>query len=198
MSAECNTRITDVSGIVTASSQGLSGELPLPGSTGSPRGERSAALERCVADLGVGCWRLGAAGLQRAEVAPVEGRELRLVEPFGDGEDGGVDEADVGVGVAVAAFADTTVVGGHEVFDLERAGGDVVEEREPSAGAETALRPVLDLDEDGCGHDERLVGGFEQVAARAVVGDTERATVYAATRAGAQWAYSYSRPRRWS
>ena len=38
----------------------------------------------------------------RPEVAPVEGRELRLAEPLGHGEDGGVDEADVGVGVPVA------------------------------------------------------------------------------------------------
>ena len=49
---------------------------------------------------------------QHSKVAVVERRELWLVEPFNDGEDGCIDEPDVGIGVLFAEGVDPAVLGG--------------------------------------------------------------------------------------
>jgi hypothetical protein len=36
------------------------------------------------------------------EMPPVQRRQLGLVQPFNDGQHGGINEADVGVGIAAA------------------------------------------------------------------------------------------------
>jgi hypothetical protein len=64
-----------------------------------------------------------------AEVAVVEGGELRFVEALDDSHDGGVDEADIGVGVAIAELADAELVLGQEVFDAEEASNNVIDKR---------------------------------------------------------------------
>ncbi len=106
----------------------------------------------------------------RPEVAPIEGRQLRLGTSFGDGEHGCVDEADVRVCVAIAELADASVVGSREVIDLDRTGVEVIEQCDPGARSKPLLRPVLHLDEDRGRHHELLVGGLEQPSARRVVG----------------------------
>jgi hypothetical protein len=70
--------------------------------------------------------RIDVTGSHEAEVAVIQGSELGLVEALDDGEDGGVDEADVGVGVTVAKVTDADVVLRLKVFDQVGAGGDVV------------------------------------------------------------------------
>ena len=54
---------------------------------------------------------------QDREMPTVERRELRFAQPLHDGENRGIDEADVGIGVAIDQFAHAPVVGRREVFD---------------------------------------------------------------------------------
>lgn len=57
------------------------------------------------------------AGAEETEVAPIERRQLGFAETLDDGEDGGVDEPDIGVGIAIAQLADAGVVGRGEISD---------------------------------------------------------------------------------
>jgi hypothetical protein len=55
--------------------------------------------------------RLDVSRPESGEMAAVERRELRLIEPLGDRQHGGVDEADVGVGVPIAELRDAAMIG---------------------------------------------------------------------------------------
>ncbi len=61
------------------------------------------------------------AGTQPAEVAAVQRDELGLAQTLDDGQDRSVDEADIGVGVALDNFVNAVVVLSYEVLDLEGA-----------------------------------------------------------------------------
>jgi hypothetical protein len=69
-------------------------------------------------------------GTHETEVAVVQRRELGLVESLDDSENGGIDEADIRVGVAVAEIADTPVVIGNQVFYMKCIREDVIEKRD--------------------------------------------------------------------
>lgn len=58
----------------------------------------------------------------------IQGRQLRLVEPFDDGEHGRIDEPHIGVLIAVAHIANSPVIRGDQLFDPMRPGDDVVQE----------------------------------------------------------------------
>ena len=61
--------------------------------------------------------RLAVTRSQKPEMATIERRQLRLVQPFHDREHGGVDEPDVRVGVPIAQLAYSGVVRGLEIRD---------------------------------------------------------------------------------
>jgi hypothetical protein len=64
------------------------------------------------------------AGAHDAEVAPVEGGDRGEAEPLGDGDQAGVDAAEVLVGVALGQFGDARPVGSGQGLDDELAAGD--------------------------------------------------------------------------
>ncbi len=74
------------------------------------------------------------------EVPTIEGGEFGFVEAFGDGKDGGIDEADAAVRVAAGDFTDTRIVFSEQVCDLVCASGDVIEERDQYPG----MHPLAD------------------------------------------------------
>lgn len=108
-------------------------------------------------------------GAEEAEVAIVQGCELRLVQPFDDGEDRGIDEAYVGRRVSVTEVADSWVVRFDERHDGEGSGNDVIEQEDEDTGVKPLRDPVFDLNQHGLRNDQRLAGGFDKTAAPLVV-----------------------------
>jgi hypothetical protein len=88
---------------------------------------------------------------EESEVAPIEGRQLWLVEPLDDRENRSVDEADVGIGVPIAQVANSRIVGRGEVGHDVGTGLDVVEEGNKDSRIQSLLDPVVDFDENGAG-----------------------------------------------
>ena len=82
---------------------------------------------------------------QEAEVAAVEGGELWLTEALDDGEDSGVDEADVGICIAFDDLQDAVVILGEQVLDKEESTADIPEKSETSRIPQHAANPVIDL-----------------------------------------------------
>ncbi len=99
---------------------------------------------------------------QLAEVGAIERRELRLVKAFDDREEGGIDEADVGVGVSIAELPDAGVVRRQEVGDDIGTRFDVAEQCDQNAGMKALLYPVVDLDEDRRRDHQRLFDLLDQ------------------------------------
>jgi hypothetical protein len=100
-----------------------------------------------------------------AEVAVVECGQLRLIQALHHGEDGGVDEADVCIGILVTEFADAPIVLGIQALDSVGASENVIEQSDEDAGVEPRLDPVIDLHENRGGNNKRLVHGFDQATA---------------------------------
>ncbi len=73
-------------------------------------------------------------GTQEAEMAVIERCQLGFVEAFDDGEDGGVDKADVRVGTPITEVSDARVILGHQVVDEVGAHADVIEQRKENTG----------------------------------------------------------------
>ena len=96
-------------------------------------------------------------------------RELRLVEPFNDGEDGRVDEADVRVGILVADVADTWVVLRLELFDSIGTIDDVIEQCQKDAWMHPPRDELLHLDEGRRRHNHRLIRSNDQMLAGTMV-----------------------------
>jgi hypothetical protein len=67
-------------------------------------------------------------------MAPVEGGDRGEAEPLGDGDQAGVDAAEVLVGVLLSQFGDSRPVGSGELFDDELAVGDRRIQRGSAAG----------------------------------------------------------------
>ena len=125
--------------------------LDKAGATSSPQPRPPAAGRSryvAVALLGQQPEGRDVAGPQQAEVAAVERRQLGLVHPLHDRQDGGVDEADVGVRVSVAQVADATVIRRHQVLDHICAIPDVVEQRDEHAGVKPRMDEIIHLDQD--------------------------------------------------
>ncbi len=78
-------------------------------------------------------------GPKNAEVAVVEGSQLRLVEPLDDRQDPSVHEPHIGVGVPVTEFADTPVIFGLHFLYTIGTGNDVVEKREEDSGVKPGV-----------------------------------------------------------
>ena len=70
--------------------------------------------------------RTHVAGAEEAEVPMVERRNLRFVEPLNNTEDGGGDEADIGIRVAVADLRYAPAVCTFQLLDIEGTRFDVV------------------------------------------------------------------------
>ena len=81
-------------------------------------------------------------------MAAIEGGELGLTEALDDGQDGGVDEADVGVRVAFDDLVDAVVILREEVFNMEVAAADIRQEGETSLIPQYLSRPVINFDQD--------------------------------------------------
>ena len=83
---------------------------------------------------------LGMAGPHDAGVAPVERGDRGEAEPLGDGDHGGVDAAEVLVGVLLGQLGDARPVGSGEGFDDELAVGDRPIQRGFGGGPELAVQ----------------------------------------------------------
>src|SRR5581483_7986539 len=103
------------------------------------------------------------------EVAVVERRQLRLVQPLDDRGHRRLDEADVIVHVTLADLARADVVADGQVFDEVGAGGDVVEDlHEPVRGA-PASEQLVDFDQHRRRHPEAFAGRLDEPTATVVV-----------------------------
>ena len=80
------------------------------------------------------------AGPHDAEVAPVEGGDRGEAEPLGDGDQAGVDAAEVLVGVVLGQLGDARPVGSGEGLDDELAVGDRPVQRGFGGGPELAVQ----------------------------------------------------------
>ena len=94
--------------------------------------------------------------LDDREVAPVEGREVRLVKPFADRDHGGIDDAQIEVDVLVEQLNDPVPVGGLDGFGEQLAGAQRCRERALGRGTDPIGEEVCDL-----GDDERSGRGID-------------------------------------
>ena len=109
-------------------------------------------------------------GTEGAEMTVVEGRKLRLAESLDDGQDGGVDQAYVSIGVSVTHFSDAPVILGLKIFNEVRTGDEVVQERHQHPRVQASVNPVVQLHEHRRRDDERLVCLFDEHPAAKMVG----------------------------
>ena len=110
-----------------------------------------AGSGRAVADVAISGQqdqRLDVAGTEGGEVTAVEGGELGLVEALDDGEDGSVDEANVGVGVVSTDLENALIVLNREVHHVIRAGKYVVQEGTKYARSQPGSDQLLHLDKN--------------------------------------------------
>jgi hypothetical protein len=103
-------------------------------------------------------------------MAMVQCRKLLFIEPLDDGQNGGVHESHIGVGVAIAELTNASVILRPQLFDTKGASDDIVEERNERTGMHADVHPVVDLCEDRRRDDERLFGLLDQRPARRVIG----------------------------
>lgn len=82
----------------------------------------------------------------------VQRGELGLAEAFDDGEDGGIDEADPGVRIAVNQVADSNIIFSLEILDNVRALDQVVNKRALCYGATIGREPVVEFGQDRGGN----------------------------------------------
>ncbi len=95
----------------------------------------------------------------------VEGRQLVLAQPFDDGDDGGVYEAKVQVGVPAEQLANPNVVVPHQIDDCDRAVLQVGQKRCEGLGAEPAACQPVELDDHRRGNQQLLVRSAEEFCA---------------------------------
>ena len=95
-------------------------------------------------------------------MAMVERCELGLVEPLDNAKDGSIDEADVGVGIAVTDLSYTAVVGGVQLFDVVRACFDITQKAHEHARMKPSADPIVDFHEYGRRDHDSLVREFDQ------------------------------------
>jgi hypothetical protein len=87
-------------------------------------------------------------GPDDAKVAAVEGGDLRFVEALSDGDDGGVDEAEIEVRVGATDLRDAVIIAGIQVLDVERASRYVIEKRQMDLRFKVATDEVIDFHKD--------------------------------------------------
>lgn len=104
-----------------------------------------------------------------AEVAPVKRGDFRLVQAFGDGDDGRIDEADVLVGVSGAEFSDSQVVIVSKLGNDQPAPNDLRQQSLMRTSPEPPLNEVVKLNQNRRRNDETLRGTFEQRPALAMM-----------------------------
>jgi hypothetical protein len=102
-------------------------------------------------------------------MASVERGQLLLTESFDDGQDGGIDEPDIGVAVTVTNLPYALVIGRSQLFDPERPGNNIVQERDEDAGVEPAVDPVIHFGKDGRGDHKGFGSLVDQVATGCMV-----------------------------
>jgi len=107
---------------------------------------------------------------KQPKVASIECREFRLAKTLGNREHGGVDEADVCVGILIAELANTAIVLRTEVDYLVRAGIQIVKQCETHARVQALVNRVVHLDHDGRRNDERFVRRLNKLFAATVRG----------------------------
>jgi hypothetical protein len=113
--------------------------------------------------------RVHVARTKHAEVAVIKCRELWFVQAFDDGENRGVHEPDVRIGVPIAQLGDPSIVGGGHVDHFVCAVVDVGQQGHQHAGVQRPLDQVVDFDQDRTRDQERLVRLFNQSAATLVI-----------------------------
>ncbi len=104
-----------------------------------------------------------------AEVAAVEGRELRLPVPLDDGEHGRVNESDSKVAVGRVDLLYPVVVFRSQIVDREGAPTNIVEKAQKRPRAQARPRPVVDLNQDGRRDDALFPRSREKPCARPVL-----------------------------
>lgn len=102
-------------------------------------------------------------------MAVIECRQLRLPQSLRYGQDGGVDEADVTVGVPMADVTHALVVGRREVRHLVGTGRDILEKDHEYARMETLVNPIIHLDQNGGWDDEGFPCAFDELATPGVI-----------------------------
>jgi len=107
---------------------------------------------------------------QQPKVAPVQRGQLGLVEALDDGQDSRVHEANVGIGIAVAELSDPAVILRQHFLHKVGAFLNVVQEGNQDTRMQPSMDPVVQLDENRCGDDERLCGRLNEMATSAVIG----------------------------
>ena len=133
------------------------------------RGRRAPRLTRDADQDGTSVDRVSVAWAQEREVAAIQRRELGLAQSLDECEHRGVDESDVGVGIAVAQLAHSHVVGRLEVSDPIGAGLDVGQEGDEGTGRQARVDPVVDLHQDRCGDHQWLDRTLDQRTAGFVI-----------------------------
>jgi hypothetical protein len=113
--------------------------------------------------------RIDVTGSQDSEVAAIQRRQLRFVQPFDDREHRRVNEPDVRVGVPIADLGDPPVVVRSQVDDRVGATVDVFEQSYKHAGVEGPLDQVVELDQNRRRDQQRLVCLFNEAPAAGVI-----------------------------
>lgn len=114
--------------------------------------------------------RVDVARPERTEVSVVQGCQLGLVQALHDGQDRRVDEANVGIVIAVAERPDAGVIRSLKVFDAIRARLDVVEQGHKDTWMQAGVNPVVHFDEYRRRDYQRFLGFFDEPPARSVIG----------------------------
>jgi len=91
-----------------------------------------------------------------AKVTTVQRRQLWFAKTLGDGEQTGIAQANIGVGILIAYLARPPIVLGRQIFHAVGAGVDVVEQSDQDARVQSLMDPVIDLDEHERGNHQRL------------------------------------------
>ena len=92
---------------------------------------------------------------QDREVAMVQRCQLRLTQALGDGKDGRVYEADVGVFIASAQVAHAKVVRRDWILYPVRAVADVIKDGEEACRIAPCVQQLIDFNEDRRREDRR-------------------------------------------
>ncbi len=108
-------------------------------------------------------------GLDDAEVASVERGDLRLSETLTQGDDGGIDETEIELGIPPFDLDGAEEILGGDRLEPVSAPGNIVDERPPHLVTEELQRPVVDLGEHGAGDDQILREPLDELDASPVI-----------------------------
>lgn len=101
---------------------------------------------------------------QSPKVASIQGCQLWLPKPLHYGQYSRIYKTDIGVCVSITNLSDTFVISLNKLCDLIGPIQDVVQQGHKNAGMEPCVNPVVYLDHDRRGNDERLGGFLNELA----------------------------------